>query len=85
MWAEVFWKSSSEEDEQAGKPIETWTLRQKWSLIFPVVFLAAISLYIGLAAEHVLQVAMKVASELVDTSHYVRMVLGDYLNSNMEP
>jgi multicomponent Na+:H+ antiporter subunit D len=84
MWAEVFWKDTPEESSTDGKPFVEWPTMQKWMLVLPIVLLAGVSLYIGLAAEHILQVAMKVGAELSDTSHYVQTVLGDYLQQNIE-
>lgn len=83
VWAEVFWKNTSDESpEQLPVPIEEWTLRQKLLLIGPVVFLAAVSLFIGFGAEQVILVCSKIAAQLADTSTYVEAVLGqDYINS----
>jgi multicomponent Na+:H+ antiporter subunit D len=45
-------------------------------LVLPICFLAFTSLYIGLNAEMIIQVADRIANEMVDTSFYIEAVLG---------
>lgn len=79
MWAEVFWKESpsSEADQEDG--FMHMLPYKKLLLIMPIVLLAAISLYIGLAAENIAVVSRHIARELIDTSPYVNAVLGESL------
>src|SRR5690606_30819133 len=75
IWSEVFWKEASAETfiEDKFEPLKTY---KKVLLVLPICFLALTSLYIGLNAEMIIQVADRIANELVDTSFYVKAVLG---------
>src|SRR5690554_375085 len=75
IWSEVFWKDASAETfiEDKFEPLNTY---KKVLLVLPICFLALTSLYIGLNAEMIIQVADRIANELVDTSFYVEAVLG---------
>jgi multicomponent Na+:H+ antiporter subunit D len=44
-------------------------------MIVPIVFLSFTSLYIGFGAEHIQQVAMRIARELLDNQAYIDAVL----------
>ncbi|MDV7395678.1 hypothetical protein RZS08_30090, partial [Arthrospira platensis SPKY1] len=44
-------------------------------VVLPIALLAAISLYIGFAAEHVQILSERIAMELLDTKSYIRAVL----------
>jgi Formate hydrogenlyase subunit 3/Multisubunit Na+/H+ antiporter, MnhD subunit len=78
LWAKVFWKSLP--DTQDGsftvdefKPMSRF---RKALLVVPIVFLAAITLYIGLGAENITQVVQHIAREMKDPSPYLEAVLG---------
>jgi len=45
-------------------------------LVFPVVLLTAVSLYIGFGAEHIMLVSKHIASQMIDTTPYIKAVLG---------
>ncbi len=75
IWSEVFWKDASSETfiEDKFEPLGKY---KKMLLVLPICFLALTSLYIGLNAEMIIQVADKIANEMVDTSFYIEAVLG---------
>ncbi|RYF78082.1 MAG: Na+/H+ antiporter subunit D, partial [Chitinophagaceae bacterium] len=77
FWSEAFWKKVV---PTAPKPhiryYDQMTQRQRGFLIGPILFLSLISLYIGLGAENIYRLSHHIASELVDTSAYVKAVLG---------
>jgi multicomponent Na+:H+ antiporter subunit D len=85
MWSEVFWKNKPDEEAEKGQRLHEWTASQRWMLILPVVLLAAVSLYIGLAAENIIQLAGRIAAELIDTTAYIQAVLGDHLLNQLQP
>lgn len=75
MWSEVFWK-----DIPAGVEIEDkfepMPLVRKILLVLPIGLLGAITIYIGLNAEVIVQLVDKISDQLIDTSAYVEAVLG---------
>lgn len=75
IWSEVFWKRFPSE-ENAINRFETLPWYRKTLLIVPIGILAFTSLFIGLNAELIIQVASKIAGEMADTSHYIEAVLG---------
>jgi multicomponent Na+:H+ antiporter subunit D len=81
LWAEVFWKK--------GEPLEVKPFfryfdkivpEKKVMMVAPVVFLAAVSIYIGFGAEHVQILSARIAGELIDATIYVQAVLGEDLS-----
>jgi multicomponent Na+:H+ antiporter subunit D len=48
-----------------------------WTLLGPVVALAAITVAVGLGAGPVFDLASRAAAQLVDPSQYIRAVLGE--------
>ncbi len=73
IWIEAFWK---EKKDAINGDFHELPLQHKISLVAPVVMLAAVSLYIGFAAEPVISLAKQIAGEMLDTSAYVMAVLG---------
>ncbi|WP_160068624.1 proton-conducting transporter transmembrane domain-containing protein [Sphingobacterium bovisgrunnientis] len=75
MWSEVFWK-----DIPAGAEIEDkfepMPLVRKILLVLPIGLLGAITIYVGLNAEVIVQLVDKISDQLIDTSAYVEAVLG---------
>lgn len=76
VWAEAFWKKPGQD-----KPIRftgffhrirPW---KKVAYLAPIVLLAVASLYIGFFAEHVQQLAERIASELMNPEQYIQLVL----------
>lgn len=78
LWTKVFWKDLPKSvDEQVlvdeFKPLNAF---RKSLLVVPIVFLAAITLYIGLGAENITLVVKHIAREMKDTTPYIEAVLG---------
>ena len=70
LWNEAFWKEPPEESTVAAA-------RVPWTLLGPVVALAAITVAVGLGAGPVFDLASRAAAQLADPSQYVRAVLGE--------
>jgi multicomponent Na+:H+ antiporter subunit D len=75
IWSEVFWKDASRETFIEDK-FELLSRYKKVLLVLPIGLLVFTSLYIGLNAEMIIQVADRIAEEMVDTSFYIEAVLG---------
>lgn len=74
MWAEAFWKNAHPAVEVDDKfaPLPVY---RKILLVAPIAILAFVSLYIGLNAENIVQLADRIAEELMDTRSYIKAVL----------
>jgi multicomponent Na+:H+ antiporter subunit D len=70
LWNEAFWKEPPEDGAVAAA-------RVPWTLLGPVVALAAITVTVGLGAGPVFDLASRAAAQLADPSQYVRAVLGE--------
>jgi len=80
MWSEVFWKTSPVASEGETPFADSFAILKPFSkflLVFPVAFLALVSLYIGFGAENIMLISKHIASEMMDTSPYIKAVLGD--------
>ncbi|EKB47854.1 proton-conducting transporter transmembrane domain-containing protein [Cecembia lonarensis] len=76
VWTEVFWKKGENLPKQAnGVYFDELPPIGKWSMVFPMLLLSFVSLYIGLGAKHVISLSQKIATELVDPSSYIQVVL----------
>ena len=75
FWAEVFWKNASTDEVivDSFKPLKYY---KKVLLVLPIGILGLTTLYIGLNAEMIIQVAEKISSEMLDTKPYIKAVLG---------
>jgi len=69
LWNEAFWKEPPQGREVSAAPVP-------WTLLGPVVALAAITVAVGLGAGPVFDLANRAAAQLADPSQYVRAVLG---------
>ncbi|WP_353186154.1 proton-conducting transporter membrane subunit [Parapedobacter lycopersici] len=76
MWADVFWKRAPLDDAPHEDRFQRMGIGKKTLLVTPIAFLAFISLYIGLGAENITAVVQRIASEMMDTTPYIRAVLG---------
>lgn len=76
MWKEVFWKKQPATQMHVEDQFEPLSMLRKISLIFPIVFLTAVTLFIGLGAESVLTVARDIAKEMSNPQPYIDAVLG---------
>ncbi|REA64318.1 Na+/H+ antiporter subunit D [Dyadobacter luteus] len=76
LWSEVFWKDAVVDEVIVDnfKPLKTG---RKFLMILPIGILASTSLFIGLNAEFIIQVADRIANEMIDTTPYTSAVLGN--------
>src|SRR5690554_6021772 len=76
VWAEVFWKKGEVIPKIMNfRYFDTMRIEKKIEIVAPIVFLAAVSLYIGFGAEHIQQLSLRIADELVDPQVYIQTVL----------
>ncbi len=75
LWSEVFWKKAAtgEGIVDSFKPLSTIN---KVALVLPIGILASATLFIGLNAEFIIQVAGRISNEMMDTTPYIKAVLG---------
>src|SRR5690606_4663592 len=79
MWAEVFWKDSPIVPDDENKFEDGFAKLMPFSkglLIFPIALLTGVSLYIGFGAENIMLISKHIAAEMMDTSPYIKAVLG---------
>jgi multicomponent Na+:H+ antiporter subunit D len=77
MWSAVFWKEAPPAMKETKDCLATMPPAARLALLAPILFLAALSVYIGLGAEQVARVAAHIANEMMDPSPYIRAVLGN--------
>ncbi len=75
LWSEVFWKEASTADIITDN-FEPLSAARKTLLILPIGILACSSLFIGLNAEFIIQVADRISNEMLNTKPYIQAVLG---------
>lgn len=75
VWAKAFWEDGKP-SKQSANFVTFGQLKpyQKLQYVVPVVFLAIVSLYIGFRAEHIQQVSLRIASELLNKQAYFEAV-----------
>lgn len=75
LWSEVFWKNDPTEEvvTDSFQPLKPF---KKMLLVLPIGVLAATTLFIGLNAEIIIQVADRISTEMLDTTPYIQAVLG---------
>lgn len=78
LWAAVFWKDAST-DDIIQDSFAGMQRHRKVFFVLPIVFLAAVTLYIGFNAEMIINISDKIAGEMMDTSPYIKAVLGEKL------
>jgi multicomponent Na+:H+ antiporter subunit D len=76
MWGDVFWKKKPENEKKLTNDFAETPWRSKFMLVTPVVFLAALSLYIGFFAQRINVLSERVAKELLHPKPYIQAVLG---------
>ncbi|WP_458526721.1 Na+/H+ antiporter subunit D [Onishia taeanensis] len=74
IWAEVFWKASPEDEGEATH--RAVGHREMWLMATPVVGLALCTLFIGLNAEPLYDLAEASAGQLLAPERYIQAVLG---------
>jgi multicomponent Na+:H+ antiporter subunit D len=75
MWSEVFWKESPKPLTEEIDHFAEVSFGQKVALVAPIAFLSLVSLYIGLNAESIFEVAQQTAYELMHPNLYIDAVL----------
>ena len=75
MWSEVFWKDVPEKEKIEDK-YSPMPLARKILLVLPIGILAASTLFVGLNAEVIMKLVDQISNQLIDTSAYVKAVLG---------
>jgi len=75
MWSEVFWKDSPKPLTEEIDRFKNFPKSGKFALIFPILFLAGVTLCIGLGASAVFELAGQAAHELKNPSIYIDAVL----------
>ena len=75
IWAEVFWKESPKPNPDELDHFAPFESSGKVALILPVVILGGISLFIGIYAPYVFEVAERVAHEMANPQVYIDAVL----------
>lgn len=75
MWSEVFWKESPKPLTEEIDHFAQMSFSGKFALIAPIAALSFVSLYIGLNAEGIYEVAQRTAYELMHPSLYIDAVL----------
>lgn len=76
LWADAFWKNKPAAEADTTDDFKAMNWYNRSLLVAPVVALAAISLYIGLGAEHIMVLSKRIATDLKDTAPYIKAVLG---------
>ncbi|ACJ17854.1 proton-conducting transporter transmembrane domain-containing protein [Coxiella burnetii] len=74
IWNQVFWTDKSQSKKEDHALLSTG---EKFSLFVPVILLVSITLAIAFFPQLFFQVMSKASSQLLDSSQYVRAVLGD--------
>lgn len=75
MWSEVFWKESPKPLTEEIDHFAQMPYSGKFALVAPIAALSLVSLYIGINAEGVYEIAQKTAYELMHPSLYIDAVL----------
>jgi len=76
LWSEVFWKDDPVRDPAQPDTFEIEKPFVRSLFVIPIIFLAIVSLYIGFAAEHIKLVSDHIVNEMIDTTPYIKAVLG---------
>src|SRR5690606_35561629 len=71
IWSEVFCKDSPKPLTEEIDQFKNFSKRGKFALIFPILFLAGVTLYIGLGASSVFELVGQAANELKNPSIYI--------------
>ena len=75
IWNQVFAKHASERNDLVKlKYFNQFTKREKTALIFPIVFLALITLYYGFFADHIQVLSERISYELMHPNEYFEAV-----------
>ena len=75
MWTEVFWKESPKPLTEDIDHFAQLAYRQKVALIFPIILLSLVTLYIGLNAESIYNLADSTTEQLLNPYKYIDAVM----------
>lgn len=75
MWSEVFWKDSPKPLTKGIDRFAQMPMSGKLALILPISALSCVSLYIGLNAGVIYELAQRTAEELINPNWYIDAVL----------
>ncbi len=77
IWNEAFWKAQPEETAARAEQFEkALNQRAVTLMVLPIIGLAIITVFIGLAAQPIYEIADAAAAQLLDSSDYIEAVLG---------
>jgi multicomponent Na+:H+ antiporter subunit D len=77
IWAEAFWKDQPEAQAERARQFEQQLEGGRMGLlIVPIIALAAMTLFIGIGAQPIYELADAAAAQLLDSSAYINAVLG---------
>ncbi|MGI8599003.1 MAG: proton-conducting transporter membrane subunit [Chitinophagaceae bacterium] len=76
IWADVFWKPAPALDHLPEDGFSRMRFFDKTTMILPLIILALVSVYMGIAAENIMLISKHIAVEMIDTSPYIQAVLG---------
>ncbi|MBL7095069.1 Na+/H+ antiporter subunit D, partial [candidate division KSB1 bacterium] len=79
IWAEVFWKPEPSKLKANTVEISTSGTKSYFLLLLPIITLAVLTVFIGLAAESVFSLAEQAAAQLLNPAEYILAVLGEKL------
>ena len=72
IWNEVFWKKTPEETQIIT---ESKSIKNRFSLFIPIIFLALITVVIGFNAEPFFDLAQRASDQLMNPQYYIDAVL----------
>lgn len=76
FWSEVFWKTGEKLPKKLGfQYFNKLKYTRKLRMVAPVVFLSVLTLYVGFGAEHIQELANRIAYELMNPEGYINIVL----------
>lgn len=73
IWAEAFWKELPAGQQE---PVRVLSRCERFCLMGPIVFMAAITITIGFNAEPIFQLATRASEQLLNSAEYTQAVLG---------
>lgn len=76
-WSETVWKDLPRPESDTPNDFDALPSYKRILLVTPVAGLTLVSLYIGFRAEKIMQLANRIAGEMMDTTYYINAVLGN--------
>ena len=76
VWNNIFAKNARKTEKlEKLKYFDQFNFREKYAMIFPIMILVSVILYYSVFAEHILLIAERIGSELMNPGQYVNSVL----------